>query len=78
MSLNSAECPVCKTPISQTRFAQLQGQIRLEESEKLERVRVEFQLQADARAADAIQAASQRIASDAAKEIALASANSQL
>lgn len=77
MSLALAECPVCKTPISQTRFAQLQEQIRIEESEKLEKLRVELQLQSDAKVAEAVKVASERIAKGAAKQIALASASSE-
>ena len=35
MSAASAECPVCGTPISETRFAEIQEQIREEEQAKL-------------------------------------------
>jgi hypothetical protein len=35
MSTASAECPVCGTPISETRFAEIQEQIREEEQAKL-------------------------------------------
>ena len=35
MSAASAQCPVCGTPISETRYAEIQEQIRQEEQAKL-------------------------------------------
>lgn len=35
MSATTAQCPVCSTPISQTRYAEIQDRIRKEEQGKL-------------------------------------------
>jgi hypothetical protein len=72
MSLNTAQCPVCKTPISETQFAEIQELIRTEESQKLEALRVELQTEADTRIASAIAASSKKFAAEAELQVASA------
>jgi hypothetical protein len=75
MSLNTAACPVCQTPISATRFAEIQEQIRAEETAKFEQLRVQFQVEAEAKAAVAIDEASRRFSEQAEARVGAALAS---
>lgn len=71
--LSTAECPVCKTPISETRYAELQEEIRLEESRKLEELRSRIQIEAAEKTKLAVAEASQKITESANFRISQAS-----
>ena len=60
MNAVTAQCPVCNTPITQTRYAEIQERIRKEEQGKLALQAERLRLQHAAAMKTAIQAAAKR------------------
>jgi hypothetical protein len=77
MDAVTARCPVCSTPITQTRYAQIQEQIRKEEQAKLAVQADKLKAQHDVALKAAIQLATRRAGQEAQQKLALAQASAE-
>lgn len=72
MNAATAQCPVCSTPITQTRYAEIQKQIRTEEQAKVSVLTEKLRVQHDAALKAATQLAAQRARKEVDQKLAVA------